>query len=95
MRPQQQNHIVMSHEGACPAVSTCEESRVEFLVVVFSSPCTKRLFARILNMQYKHPPPGLPGARKCSKTRGEVCNGVAPRPIRDSPPAAVATFPSP
>ncbi len=39
--------------------------------------------------------PGLPGARKCSKIRGEVCKAVAPRPIRDSPPAVAAIFPSP
>ncbi len=40
---------------------------------VFSSLCTKQLFARILNVQYKHPPhslPGLLGARNCTKTRG-------------------------
>ncbi len=30
---------------------------------------------------------GLPGARKCSKTRGEVCKGVAPRPISVKPVA--------
>lgn len=28
------------------------------------SPCTKRLFARILNTKYKHPPPRLPVATK-------------------------------
>ncbi len=59
---------------------------------------TKRLFARTLNMQFKHPPhslPGLPGARKCSKTRSEVCKGVAPCSIRDSPPAAAIIFPNP
>ncbi len=62
--------------------------------LVFSSPCTKRLFARILNMHYKHPPislPGLPGVfRMCSNTCSEVCKGAAPCPIWDSPPAAAA-----
>ncbi len=29
------------------------------------------------------------------KTRGEVCKGVAPRPLRDSPPEAAIIFPDP
>ncbi len=51
---------------------------------MISSPCTNRLFARIFNLQYRHPPPfslGTPRRWKAFKTCGEVCKRAAPRPI--------------